>query len=333
VQRVWLLVSPLARGAYFDAVHDVAVRELHAYFPDSKVTIETRGPLSFLVTDVPLDASRQLARLSFVQAVMTEKGERFSIVDQLADFNLPESLVTGTKYAGKTNELLTQFAINLGLAFLEPDGQTPLRLLDPMAGRGTTLLWALRYDMDAVGIEIDKRALAGFQQHVKKQTKLQRIKHRQTTGFIGKSNRGDDGRYIQYEFGDRQVRLVIGDAREPRRLTQQRPFHLIISDLPYGVAHSAVGGVMDTLSQCAGQWARCLRKGGIMVLAFNQYQSPREAIIDCFGAHGLVAKDISAPHRMSESIVRDLLVMGRPAGPTESLEARPVGGASSTVLR
>ncbi len=322
MQPVWLLVTPLARGAYFDDTIDVAAREFHAHFPDSPVDIESRGPLTFLKTTLPgvgantESTCRQLTRLSFVQAILVEDEGGFSIMNQHPGFDLPEEMITGTRYAGKTNELLTQLAVNLGIAFLEPDGQTPLRLLDPMAGRGTTLLWALRYGMNAVGIEIDKRALEGFQQHVKKQTKLRRIKHSQSTGFVGKQNRADIGRFAQYDFGEHHARLVIGDAQQARRLSQRRPFHLIVSDLPYGVAHSARDGVMATLNQCAGEWAACLRKGGAMVLAFNQYQSARNDIIECFGRHGLMLQDFSAPHRMSESIVRDLVVFTRPASPT-----------------
>jgi hypothetical protein len=49
-----------------------------------------------------------------------------------------------------------------------------------------------------------------------------------------------------------------------------------------------------------------------MVLVFNSLQPKRAELCSLFVEQGLVLQDFSAPHRMSESILRDLLVFTKP---------------------
>ena len=147
--RVRLLLSPLTRGAYFEDAIDVARAEYLALYPDSEMETEQAGPLVFLNVDAQEADFERLTRLSFVQAIFRERDGGLAVVSQSPSFELPEQFVTGAKYRGKTNELVTQLAINVGLTFCDNDGQATLSLLDPMAGRGTTLLWAARYGLDS----------------------------------------------------------------------------------------------------------------------------------------------------------------------------------------
>lgn len=176
--------------------------------------------------------------------------------------------------------------------------------------QGTTLLWAARYHINAVGIEPQEKALAGLQQHVKKQTKLKRIKHEQLEGFIGKANKQGHRKFRQFTFGDVKLRLINGDCKEAVHLSQRKRFHMIVTDIPYGIAHVADGqhNPLQTLTQSASAWSECLRKGGALVVIFNTYQPKRNALESVFSDAGLVVIDFSSPHRMSESIVRDYLV-------------------------
>ena len=54
-------------------------------------------------------------------------------------FSFIQDFMFGTKYRGKTHELLTQYMLNLGLFHLRPTRTQKVTLLDPMCGRGTTL--------------------------------------------------------------------------------------------------------------------------------------------------------------------------------------------------
>jgi len=309
--RLMLLVSPLSKGAFFADRIDVARAELHAHFPECEATLERTPTLEFLNVRLDEAALPELSRLSFVQGIFERTSDGLTPLDQDPGFCLPEDLVFGAKYAGKTNELVTQLAINLALRVADVGSRATPKLLDPMAGRGTTLLWAVRYGIDARGIERDRSALDGLQRHVKKQTKLHRIKHRQSQGFVGRRDRKDRGRFLQYELAGHSLKLVIGDSRDVEELLAGERFSLLVSDLPYGIQHLSREGrrnPLENLARCAESWASCLRKGGAMVVSFNALQPKRSELTSLFVARGLQLQDFSAPHRMSESILRDVVV-------------------------
>lgn len=311
--KLQLLVSPLAKGAYFAEALDVARAELQAQLPGCEAAPDLRETMAFLKVEVPAEALPALARLSFVQGIFEAGDAGLRVVDQAPGFRLPEELVWGAKYAGKTNELVTQLALNLALRFCTATG--PLKVLDPMAGRGTTLLWALRYGLSSRGIERDGRALEDLQRHVKRQTKLHRIKHSERRGFVGRKNREGLGRFLQYEIEGELLKLVSGDSRDARTLLGQERFSVIVTDLPYGVQHRGKGGRRNPLAEledCAAPWTASLKPGGAMVLVFNALQPRRKALLELFTAQGLIDEGFTAPHRMSESILRDLVVLTRP---------------------
>ena len=88
-----------------------------------------------------------------------------------------------------------------------------------------------------------------------------------------------------------------------------------VTDLPYGVQHfttEKTRNPLEVIRACAPGWVECLRPGGVMVLAFNHYQPKRPQLQRVFEEQGLEAQPFSAPHRMSEAILRDVLVMQKP---------------------
>jgi hypothetical protein len=288
---------------------------LAAVCPDLDAVAEEGGTAYFLVLEAENSSLQPLSRLSFVQAIFREIDGGLQLLEQNRDFVLPEELVHGVKYAGKTNELATQLAINVAIHVADFDGSGPPRLLDPMAGRGTTLLWAVRYGMDATGIEQDLRAPADLQRHVKKQSKLHRIKHSQEQGFVGPRNRQDRGRFMEFDFKGPRLRLIVGDSTDAVQLLAAKRFQMLVVDLPYGIQHrSGSGGadLLDVLGSCAPGWAASLEPGGSAVLLFNSYRPKRPELIEVFSRAGLEVQDIALPHRMSESIVRDLVAFKKP---------------------
>ncbi len=307
-----LLITPLARGAYFTETPAVAEAELRTVVGESPIEFRRIGGLDLLVFDAPPDHYGAIARLSVTQGLFRLLGDSLRPLDAAADFVLPEDLVSGDKYQGKTHELVTQLAINVGLAQLEAPAKT---LLDPMAGRGTTLLWALRYGLDARGIERDANALEAFHRHVKKQTKLHRLKHVRRAGFVGTKNKDGVGKFERFDFGTNSLQLIAGDTRDAESLLARQRFDLLVTDLPYGVRFKGrqQRSALDILRETAQTWSERLRDGGAMVLIFNTYQPKPAELLELFEAQGLVHRVFSAPHRMSESIVRDLLVFQKPA--------------------
>jgi hypothetical protein len=311
--KLKLLVTPLAKGAYFDAYLDVARAELQAHFPGVDAELEQVGGLDLLAVELDEDSLPIAARLSFVQgAFRTEDTGRLVPLALQSDLLLPDAIVFGAKYQGKTNELVTQLAINLGLRFCATT-RPQKTLLDPMAGRGTTLLWGLRYGIDSTGIERDPDARDALHNHLKRQAKLHRIKHSHRKGFVGRKNRSGSGAFGLYEMAGHSLRLITGDSRRAPDLLGGQRFDLIVSDLPYGVRFKGDShrSPLELVEACAGGWLASLRDGGAMVLIFNRYQPTREQLEEAMAGPESRALDFSAPHRMSESIVRDLFVVTR----------------------
>lgn len=309
-----LLLNPLAKGAYFASLEEVARAELRALYPDVQVSSSRCGPLQFLEVELPLTEAKTLMRLSCAQGLFVEgpRGQLTPLAEE-GGFALPEALVWGNKYRGKTHELVTQLAINLALAYGEAGPKTAPALLDPMAGRGTTLMWASRYGLEAYGIELERDALEHFQRDVKRQTKLHKVKHKEHKGVIG-PRKSPTGRFFELSWAETNTsaRLIIGDSLKAEALTAGKRFSYLVCDLPYGVQFSGYGGQrspLKALEERAQAWADRLLPGGVMVLIFNALQPKRAELIERFEGVGLSALPFEAPHRMSESILRDLLVL------------------------
>jgi len=306
-----LLVDPLARGAYFSDTWRVAEAELRIAFPDADVHLDPHHTLQFVDVDLPEEAAPLLTRMSWVQGIFAPHGDGLRLVDVDPGFRLPRDLVWGNKYRGKTHELVTQLAIHV--ATLASSLPSPRTLLDPMAGRGTTLLWGLRHGLESWGVEKDPEALDHLQRHAKRQTKLHRLKHSLQRG----GKRGKEGAFLDLRFpvDDVRLRLVTGDSRHLPRLVQKKRFDLIVSDLPYGVQFVGPKGTrnpIEVLRACAPAWAASLNPGGAMVLIYNRLQPAREQLAAPFVEAGLVLSPTEMAHRMSESILRDLLVLTKP---------------------
>ncbi len=302
--RYSLLLSPRADAAYFAQALAVAQAELGA-----EAEVRRFGEMVFL----SLESSRsvkELARLSFVHGVFEEVEHGLRPLEQGPEFLLHPDFVWGEKYKGKTNETLTQLMINVGLSELGSDG-AGLRLLDPMCGRGTTLLWAMRFGMHAVGVEQDGTVLSELRRGLKKWTKLHRVKHKLADGWVQKANKAGTGKYLDFAAAGASARVTIGDTSNAYDLIHRKQVDLIATDIPYGVQH--MGGKnsrspLEVLQKAAPVWADCLRADGAMVIAFNANIPKRPDLVACFEAAGLSEVPTAFEHRMSESILRDLAV-------------------------
>ena len=260
--KLRVLISPEAKSAYFHDYKQVALEEIRFVLGERPVEEVSVGPLEFLELEAGADELVRLSQLSFVQGLFGLDGDALKPMDVMPDWLLHEDFVFGSKFKGKTNERLTQLLLNLGLAAIDKAPQDKVKLLDPMAGRGTSLLWALRYGMQAFGIEQDARAIDDVRQIVKKWTKVHRQKHKLRDGFIGKPNRQNKGKFIDFQLADNGMRFVIGDAREAAQLIKDK-VDLIVSDLPYGVQHFTTDKTrnpLDVIQESLPGWLDRLKK-------------------------------------------------------------------------
>lgn len=304
--RMW--VDPRARGAYFDALGEVSRAEFEACVPGYAVQVSSSSHgtwLEFEAEEIP----KVIGRLSTFQTCF-ECGQDGWIrpVELPSVFGLPDSWVWGARYRGKTHELLTQLAINLARSACAVE--TPehtWKVFDPMAGRGTTLLWSMRYGMDSCGIEIDPKALDDLQRHIGRQTKVHRIKHQRTRSAGRRAAPA-----VEVAVEGTRLRLMTGDSARSGRLVGQERFHLLVTDIPYGIQHR--GGrdgqrsPLTTLESCAASWSERLLPGAGVAIAFNTHMPTREQLAGVMASVGLRPLPIALPHRMSESIIRDVAV-------------------------
>lgn len=315
MNKVAVQISPQARSAYFADYLQVAEGELNHVMGELPVVYRKVGPLEFFELETDDENLNRLLRLSFVQGCYGLEGELLRPLDISADFRLHEDFVFGSKFKGKTNERLTQMLINVGLAAIGRNSAEGLALLDPMCGRATTLLWAMRYGFKARGIEQDAKAIEDVRRNLKKWTKLHRQKHKLADGFVGGSKKKHLGRFLDFFAEDTAMRIVTGDARAADQIFTKEKFDLLVSDLPYGVQHSTTKKTRNPLAvieQSVESWKSCLKKGGAIVLAFNNYLPKRAALMAVFEQAGFVTQAYSAAHRMSESIVRDVVIFKMP---------------------
>ncbi|MDH5601092.1 MAG: hypothetical protein OEY78_07280 [Gammaproteobacteria bacterium] len=309
MKKIALQISPEAKAAYFSDFIKVAKKELLAVVGDITVNHINKGSLNFFELEIKHEDFERLLKLSFVQGIYAIDSELLQPLDITADFPLHDDFIFGSKFKGKTNERLTQMLINVGLATINAKPEQGISLLDPMCGRATTLLWAMQYGIKARGIEQDPKALEDIHRNLKKWTKLHRQKHKISDGFIGGSKK--NGKFIDFTSADTGMRVVNGDARNTNHIFKKEKFDLLISDLPYGVQHFTTDKTRNPLSvikQCIDAWKSCLKKRGAIVLAFNSNNPKRNALIEVFESNGFQTMSFSAPHRMSESIIRDVII-------------------------
>ncbi|HKJ04452.1 MAG TPA: hypothetical protein VJ974_02560 [Geopsychrobacteraceae bacterium] len=312
MKNLALLVSPSAKNAFFHDYLDVARAELAWLIGHTEITHTKVSAMDFFEIWISEDLLPRLTSLSFLHGVFERQGEQLIPLPVATPFGLDEDFVFGAKFKGKTNELLTQLLINVGLRSIDYRSVADVKLLDPMCGRATTLLWAMRYGMKAKGIEQDGKALTDIRQNVKKWCKVHRQKHQFTEGFVGKSNKQQVGKFVDFAANGASMRVICGDSVEASSLLKGERFDLLVSDLPYGVQHfttSRTRNPLKVVTASAAGWVDSLKSGGVIVLAFNSYLPKREELLAAFTEYGMQVLNFSAAHRMSESIVRDVVIL------------------------
>lgn len=248
---------------------------------------------------------------------------------------LDQDLLTIPKYRGKTNELFTKLLLNVALFSCDTADEAssrPLRVLDPMCGRGTTLSQALTYGFDATGLEIDARACDAYTEFLATWLKRKRLKHTVHEANKRRSRAGAPKRTVielaaskaSFRGGDRLTLTVFNaDTLRAPELCPKRYFDVIVTDMPYGVQHGTrdSSGALsrapaELLRAALPVWAELLRPRGTVALAWNTRVASRDRMKGAFADAGLELLD-SEPygrfrHWVDQAITRDILVGRQP---------------------
>ena len=282
-----------------------------------------------------------LSRLSFVFALFHVDESSSQI--QLIPIELPVThylnpkISTLLKYKGKTNELFTRMMINIAVHSSGFGFDDALELLDPVAGKGTTLFEASTSGYNAFGIEVEGIALQEGLTFFKKFLEQERFKHARSTRVVYKNEDGRPAEITEFKYSrtkeefkneatQKQLGMVHGTSKEAFKYFKKERFHVIVGDLPYGIKHGNKGGKVygsptrnpeELIAECLPEWKKVLKKGGIIVLAWNVHLVSRKKLTEQFSESGFDVL-MESPydqfeHRVDTAIKRDVIVARKSA--------------------
>lgn len=343
--RYLLLQHPGHNRVYYNSAGELALSELklaclrlsQACNNIDIVEISNVRYLSFTTNEDLLDSDLQiLSRLSFVFALYKEAKlqESICLVPLVKDTyeSIDQKISSLLKYSGKTNELFTKMMINVALLSSNFSYSDRILLLDPVAGKGTTLFESAVYGFDAMGIEIDKKAAQESGAFFKKYLQVERYKHITDERQVFGKNKAEAIYAQEFEYGAskddfkddnlrRKLGVVNGSTLDADKYFKKESFHLIVGDLPYGIAHgnsvtnkagSITRNPSELLDQCLPQWQQVLKKGGVVVVAWNSFVISRHKLTKVFASHGfeVLSSDLydNFEHMVDQSIKRDIIV-------------------------
>ena len=305
------------------------------------IRIETLGGLPYVLFDCEkaLEAGEltTLSRLSFVYAIFELCGEMLKPVALNPHYFIDAEVSGILKYQGKTNELFTRLMLNLAQFYVKspPSAQRPvLNILDPLAGKGTTLFEALMQGHNAYGIEVDDKVVHEGVVYLKKYLETAKFKHENHTEKV--SGQGEYGRFTaqrnqitiakskETPKDTRHFEMVAGDTRNVAQIFKKNFFDAIVADLPYGVQHGSktagnkkkpqgsaiTRNALGLMTEAMYGWVRVLKPGGVIVLAWNLFLIPRQEMADLLTQNGFILPDVGVDfsHRVDQAIDRDLMV-------------------------
>jgi RMKL-like, methyltransferase domain len=350
MQEYAILLSPSANRVYAGVAQQMMQSEI-LVFNDAildgqvhKLTETTIGGVPYLrmladgLTGADISA---LANLSSSYALFEVHGELLRPLYATPLDRFSSDLITIQKYSGKTNEHFTRLLLNVTAMSTDSPRdflRRPLRVFDPMCGRGTTLNQAMMYGFDAFGLDIDGKDFDAYSHFIRTWLKNKRLKHNAAIVPV-RRNRATLGRRLditygitreQYKAGDvRTIAYVNADTMRSTEFFKGGFFDIVVTDTPYGVQHGSAQAAAELsrrprqlLERAMPGWVRLVRAGGALGLSWNTYAGNRETISGILAANGLQVMDTAGypgfRHRVDQAIVRDLIVARKEPPPYHS---------------
>ena len=339
MSRYALLLAPSANRVYADQAGRLATAELAAFGAAlssgiSDIEVTPLGGVEYLMfsgTLTPRDVS-YLSNLSAAYALFERVDDLLRPVTLTPLARYDSDLITIPKYAGKTNEQFTKLLLNLTLLASASAGRMldgHLTVLDPLCGRGTTLNQALMYGYDAVGVEIDGKDVEAYKLFLQTWLKRKRLKHTADLVPVRRQGRRAARRLEvtmaaskdDHKAGAVQkVTVLQADTTQLDGLLRGGVADVLVTDLPYGVAHGSHddrGGLsrspLDLLERAVPHWLPLVRPGGAFGLSWNVKVARRELAEDILLASGLeIVPQEPLAHRVDQGIERDVLIARKP---------------------
>ncbi len=294
--RTIMLLWPHANARYQAETVKLAEAELGLMLerlaPGARIDRETGLELPALAIDcdAPLDgdAIEALRAHSLLYALLEVRDGLLAPVAGRARPRVGGDLPAILKYKGKTNELFLQLLINAALygGDFWSRAKEPLRLLDPMCGRATSLFVAANFGWEADGADVDGNDLKEAEHFFKRYLEYHRFKHAVTRE--SRTLKKGQAALCRFEYapdaGDfkagraSHLCLAHADAAQAEAVFGKNAFHIVACDLPYGVRHDAQlargadrgGNWLETLlARSLPAWRAALKVGGTVAVSFN----------------------------------------------------------------
>lgn len=332
-----LLVKSHANARYAQSLVMLAKRECeclcYALHANATVRVERLGGSTFLTLETDgLDAAgwAYLSRHSAISMAALKDGEWLKPLELTPPAYLDSDLAQVLKYKGKTNADFTAMMLHCARsASVFALCETPLKVMDPLCGRGTSLFCALQEGDHAWGIDTDEKALHEASTYFERYLQYHRLKHvaEDCSLTLRQSGALRERRFTFsndpdcYRRGDtRTLRLIRGDTACADEVAGQAGCHLLVGDLPYGVQHApregkAAGSFSQLLESALPAYRKALLPGGALALAFNTYTLPRETLVHALEKAGL--SPMREPpfdgfaHWVEQAVNRDMVVARR----------------------
>jgi len=327
------LLYPHQNVRYRQSMKQLAEQELYmalsALGHEGEVSLAEMGGGTFLMfscSELAARDMRMLSQLASVYMMFAVEGGALVPLDNLHPQYVGEDLPALLKYKGKTNEMFTDTMLTMALsasAFM-PQHDTPLTVCDPMAGRGTTLMLALRRGYHGVGIEIGKADVKEACDYMTRYLEFHRIKHKKSESSLtvrGQAG-GKETKFVlsdtaeHFKEGDtRLLRMIFGDTRDCLALLKARSVHLMVTDIPYGVQKGTAGkqdSIGGTLGAALPGWRDTLKPGGVLAMSFNTYVTKRSDLVRLCELAGFeIVETGNLEHWVEQAINRDVILARR----------------------
>lgn len=338
-----ILLTQGHNRVFYNASKELAICELKITlnnFTDEYTNVKQENIMNVTYItfeiDIELDTDKLklICKLSFMYALF-----------KLANFNnriyleplaltenefVPQSISSILKYTGKTNELFTRMLINIATSSSIFYNESHLKLLDPVAGKGTTLYEALIYGYDSYGIEVSDKVVLEAYNYTKKFLVLEKYKHKVTLERISGENKSFKSKKYNIKLAkDKEIfknnpqifEIICGNSIYSDKFYKKNSFNLIVGDLPYGVQHGNISKSNQTeftrnpeklIQSCSSSWYKVLKQGGAITLSWNTFVLSRmkfTSILEDVGFK-VLNSDIylGFEHRVDNSINRDIIV-------------------------
>ena len=334
-----LLKNPAHTRVSFQDSDTLAIKELSVFanlLHATNIRTAQIGGVTYILFDCDNEitpaAVQMLSRMSFVYAIFRYQLDSLVPVTISPNFYLAPELSTILKYTGKTNELFTRMMLNLVLLQINNLSES-LNILDPLAGKGTTLYESLILGHNAYGVEVDSKPAHESAVYLKKYLETAKLKHTTHTEKI--SGVGDGRKFTSTRHqisvtrtkgeSARQYEMLDGDTRYMPTFFRKNFFHAIVADLPYGVQHGSKAGskgikktqggsitrnALGLVKESLPGWVRVLKPGGVIALAWNLFLISRAEMAELLMASGFKVVDFGEcfAHRVDQAIDRDVIV-------------------------